>query len=236
MDEHAETNRGAEPRLLHIPQSPLTEGHEPKNCRSCGARVWWAINVESGKKNPIDHAPDPSGRGNIIFVPVHDFDLCCRYLKRGEKAPVGEPLYTNHFATCPNRDEHRRAGAPAGCKPLVPAAQQAGLFGDIAATANNDPQSAETGVSALETLEARISALSDERNAIVGRIRHIQINEIWPGEREAGAAGRRIGAIRVEELFPLEERDRHFRGAYAAGAHRPVGLRLGDRAKERRAS
>jgi hypothetical protein len=74
-------------------------------CRSCQARVEWAI-TEGGKNMPIDPVPD--SRGNLIKTgavvggkpEVHTIT------SRDELKP-GTVKFTSHFATCPNASSHR---------------------------------------------------------------------------------------------------------------------------------
>ena len=66
-------------------------------CKSCGARIIWAI-TGNGKKMPVD--AKPTDKGNIVL--------------EGEE-PVavyvdpGTGTHTSHFATCPNAAEHRKS-------------------------------------------------------------------------------------------------------------------------------
>ena len=69
------------------------------SCRSCEAPVIWA-ETPSGKHMPLDERPTP--KGNLVYVggiarAVTDED---RRLAR--------PLYTSHFATCPDVAAFRR--------------------------------------------------------------------------------------------------------------------------------
>lgn len=68
-------------------------------CRSCEAPITWAV-TEGGKRMPLDDVP--SERGNIVYVNgvTRAANAVDRDLKR--------PLYTSHFATCPNAKQHRR--------------------------------------------------------------------------------------------------------------------------------
>jgi hypothetical protein len=68
-------------------------------CRSCEAPVIWA-ETTTGKKMPLDARP--TAKGNLVFLAgvargATDED---RRLKR--------PLYTSHFATCPDAATFRR--------------------------------------------------------------------------------------------------------------------------------
>lgn len=68
-------------------------------CRSCEALIIWA-ETTNGKRMPIDERP--TAKGNLVYVSgearaATDDD---RRLKR--------PLYTSHFATCPDAATFRR--------------------------------------------------------------------------------------------------------------------------------
>lgn len=82
-------------------------------CRSCAAPMLW-VTFPSGKRNPLDPTPNPDG--NIVLVEHEDRggrpwrlamvvgneDLLA------EARALGVPLYTTHFKTCPDAEEHRR--------------------------------------------------------------------------------------------------------------------------------
>lgn len=81
------------------------------NCRSCGARVCWVV-TERGKKMPLNYVPverTESGRGLFAI----------RLLDSGDLEAIAvtaawldeeDPVFTSHFATCPNAKRHRRRG------------------------------------------------------------------------------------------------------------------------------
>jgi hypothetical protein len=74
---------------------------DPKlKCKSCGAPIVWAVSSK-GRALPLD--PEPSPKGNLSLdsgTPP----------KARVVQPHGleGPLYTSHFATCPNAKKHRR--------------------------------------------------------------------------------------------------------------------------------
>lgn len=86
-------------------QSVYTRGAREGKCRSCYARVWWARNAD-GTDQILDFEPVPNG--NIQFADMGKI----RYLTKREPALHGIPRYQSHFATCPNREKHRRKPAP----------------------------------------------------------------------------------------------------------------------------
>ena len=66
-----------------------------RECRSCGARIFWARTV-NGNKIPID--AEPAKR--VVLTTDHGADI------------VGAEVvdtFTPHHATCPNAAEHRKA-------------------------------------------------------------------------------------------------------------------------------
>lgn len=73
-------------------------------CRSCDAEIEWAQTEKGNKKMPLD--ADPVDGGNLVVIShvAGEFGMVpvVRYVKKGEGRRV------SHFATCPNRDEHRR--------------------------------------------------------------------------------------------------------------------------------
>lgn len=89
---------------------------ELSQCGSCRAPIVWAMSP-AGKPSPIDAHPNtekgnvlllqPRGLGSMLAV-VLTKDALTR--ARGRRLP----LHTNHFVTCPDREEHRaRADAKA---------------------------------------------------------------------------------------------------------------------------
>lgn len=93
-------------------------------CRSCRAPMLW-VTFPSGKRNPLDADPTPTG--NIIVVerpgrggvPWRVAMVINNDALLEEAHAIGLPLYTTHFKTCPDADEHRnevtraaRRGAP----------------------------------------------------------------------------------------------------------------------------
>jgi hypothetical protein len=76
--------------------------------------VLWAINKGSGKREPLD--PEPVQKGNIVIVGQRDTPYgpapVIRHLRAGEVDQLpglsGDPRYLSHFATCPNRKQHRK--------------------------------------------------------------------------------------------------------------------------------
>lgn len=88
-------------------------------CRSCRARVIWAI-TESGRPMPVDPAPVdaallPEARnGNLVLWyqvdgygrPIGQQRVCIATTE--QRADAATPLWRSHFATCPSAAEHRR--------------------------------------------------------------------------------------------------------------------------------
>lgn len=80
-------------------------------CRACGATMRW-VKMESGKKNPLDPAPDP--KGNVLLVDGNDGTVRGRALSKLEVAqhytlPADEraPLFLSHFASCPGAQQFK---------------------------------------------------------------------------------------------------------------------------------
>lgn len=82
-------------------------------CRSCKAPVLWVTMIGSGKPNPLDPAPDPKGnilvvagakrqRLGLMVTSLRDDDV------RVAAEAAGASRYLSHFATCPDREHHRR--------------------------------------------------------------------------------------------------------------------------------
>lgn len=81
-------------------------------CRSCDAEIIWAVTT-SQKSMPLDNKATLSVKSGYRLVPVPPdvaaIDPAALPSAWFTKNPrPDEPLYTSHFATCPNADAHRR--------------------------------------------------------------------------------------------------------------------------------
>lgn len=83
----------------------------PSKCSTCSAPIYW---VRLGEKSiPIDATP--ASNGTIAVCAEDDRGetvLRGRAVSRAAPALPGEILYINHFATCPQAAQHRRAQQP----------------------------------------------------------------------------------------------------------------------------
>lgn len=75
------------------------------SCRTCAAPIIWT-RTEQGRAMPVDAAPLLVG-GNVELLPSESQggDPIARV--HGEPPP-GSARYVSHFATCPDRDLHRK--------------------------------------------------------------------------------------------------------------------------------
>jgi hypothetical protein len=78
-------------------------------CRSCEAPIRW-VRSESGKRHPLNADPDPANGAWWV-----DDDDVMHYAPEAatvdgvrQTAMVERDLFTSHFATCPNANQHRR--------------------------------------------------------------------------------------------------------------------------------
>jgi len=76
------------------------------SCKACKRPLYWAETVNK-KAAPIDATPTPDG--NVLLFLRADGSLRCEVLGKDAPRPPGQPLRTNHFQTCPNRDRFRKA-------------------------------------------------------------------------------------------------------------------------------
>lgn len=77
-------------------------------CRSCGARLLWAI-TEKGRSIPLDRNPVPDG--NIEIEEFEEGPPMSRVVSRQRELSPGlfpATRYKSHFATCPEASQHRR--------------------------------------------------------------------------------------------------------------------------------
>jgi len=70
-----------------------------EHCRSCGARIIWAITAATGRSMPVD--ADPVEHGNVVLESVDGKPLAF-------VGQAGEPRYVSHFVSCPEANRWRR--------------------------------------------------------------------------------------------------------------------------------
>lgn len=78
-------------------------------CRSCGAVVVFATNVDTGSTMILDGAPDLD-RGNVLIDPRTN-PARCKVVSKGEaiaQRAQGAATYLSHHATCPDAEKWRR--------------------------------------------------------------------------------------------------------------------------------
>lgn len=80
----------------------------PAWCRNCRAPIQWARNSE-GKPVPLDESPDPGGRW-LIERGRRTRPL--RGVEWERAQDTGLLLFTNHMATCPERQSNRGGACP----------------------------------------------------------------------------------------------------------------------------
>ena len=75
----------------------------PDTCRSCQARIFWAVSAKTGKRMPIDF--EPSAKGNLRIGPGPVATVIGGGAKMAMQAR-GQ-AYISHFSTCPQSKEWR---------------------------------------------------------------------------------------------------------------------------------
>jgi hypothetical protein len=78
---------------------------DARKCRTCGASIWWVI-TENGKRMPLDTKATPGGNIHLYDGTAYVLDVKGQAIV--EHRGNGDPLYTSHFATCPQADAHRK--------------------------------------------------------------------------------------------------------------------------------
>ncbi len=76
------------------------------HCQSCGAPIYWARHERTGRSAPIDAAPDVAG--TIELMPRFGGSATWRVIPQAERVYVTAPLYTPHYATCPQAAAWRK--------------------------------------------------------------------------------------------------------------------------------
>lgn len=73
-----------------------------KTCSSCGAEILF-VEMESGKRMPVDPAPLFQAKAGMIYWPdAEEHEIPTAKVMR--KATIHQP----HWATCPDADRHRK--------------------------------------------------------------------------------------------------------------------------------
>ena len=77
-------------------------------CRSCKAPVRWAVTAATGAAIPLDLEPRDDGNMALAEARVPGGAPIAVVIDEAQRARYAGSLYTAHFATCPDADEHRR--------------------------------------------------------------------------------------------------------------------------------
>jgi hypothetical protein len=85
--------------------TPTIVNTDVKTCGTCRAPIVWARMVNSGKANPLDSVPVP--HGNVVLL-RRDGQVLIGEARPPNEPPSDVPRYVSHFATCPQRKQHRR--------------------------------------------------------------------------------------------------------------------------------
>ena len=67
-------------------------------CRSCGARIRWAVTVR-GRRMPLDIHPSKDGNIELIDGVAHVV---------GVSTDPADVRHISHFVTCPSAHQHRK--------------------------------------------------------------------------------------------------------------------------------
>jgi len=84
------------------------------NCKSCGAPIRWVKLAPGMRYHPLDAEPSPTGSIGVFntvarVLPKLEPDTKLGLPTREDYRKRGAPVFTSHFATCPQASEHRRA-------------------------------------------------------------------------------------------------------------------------------
>lgn len=87
----------------------MTKNKPPRaaKCKTCGADIYWATDVNTGKLAPIDVAAVAGA--NVLLVVSLGGEIKCRVLKKGEDAGSA-PTRLNHWVTCASPPERQVKG------------------------------------------------------------------------------------------------------------------------------
>ena len=83
----------------------------PAKCKSCDRAIVWA-QTEKGKMMPVDLAPAHHKQGKFYLFRRADRIEAIHIQSKHDSAYGArqrtDKVYTSHFSTCPNADQHRR--------------------------------------------------------------------------------------------------------------------------------
>ena len=82
---------------------------QPKECRSCGATIFFATNTKTGKVSPYDADGSTEVQKGFRFSKGDKGKLLATYVDRARDGYTG-PLHQSHFATCPRAARYRSGG------------------------------------------------------------------------------------------------------------------------------
>lgn len=74
-----------------------------QKCRSCGARLLWAITTANGRRIPLDIEPRADGNLHVTFDAKAGQVLASYIGQDSPNPPPASQRYVAHFATCPTR-------------------------------------------------------------------------------------------------------------------------------------
>lgn len=79
------------------------EVRNTKPCKSCGAPIFFARNVTTGRPQPFD--AEPTGAAWVVKWIADPTDTAYG----GHYLSSHRPTFMPHHATCPHADQHRRS-------------------------------------------------------------------------------------------------------------------------------
>lgn len=75
-------------------------------CKSCGAPIYWATCTSTGNPMPVDVEPTPDG--NVLLYRRSNGVLRAEVLGKDVPRSPERKYRVNHFATCPQSDQHHK--------------------------------------------------------------------------------------------------------------------------------
>lgn len=75
-------------------------------CKSCGARIFFAVSNRTGKRIPLD--VDPNDNGNAWVTGFQGSTPLIDVQGQDHQPPLYAVRYISHFATCSDPKRHRR--------------------------------------------------------------------------------------------------------------------------------
>ena len=77
-------------------------------CKSCGAKIRWAVSASTGKRVPLDAEANPNGNLGVVEWRGGPPAMPTPVVAVNPTRTLTEYRYLSHFVSCAQADQHRR--------------------------------------------------------------------------------------------------------------------------------